>query len=125
MAGKHLLEQGEKRRKEILLYLRSYIAKSGGWAPTIQEICDAVGLVSPNATRSHLRKLEEMGFIHMKPRVARAIALVNPQPDIKLLTTIKPTRKPRQPAAAPVEVSIVEREAPAKPARRRREKVPA
>lgn len=123
MAGKHLLEQGEKRRKEILLYLRSYIANTG-WAPTIQEICDAVGLVSPNATRSHLRRLEEMGFITMKPRVARAIALADPQPDIKLLTTIKPTRKPRQPVA-PVEVTIVEREAPAKPARRRREKVPA
>ena len=61
-------------------FVRTYSAKNG-WAPTIQEIADAVGLVSPNSTRQHLHKLVENGFIHMEPRQARAIALIDPAPD--------------------------------------------
>jgi SOS-response transcriptional repressor LexA len=131
MAGKELLEQGGKRRVAILKFLQKYITKNG-WAPTIQEICDAVGLVSPNATRNHLRKLEELGFITMEPRVARAISLTKPQPDIKLLTTIKPTRKKR--AVAVVSAPVVVAEEAAAPApvkkaaprrRQEKEKVPA
>ena len=80
VAGKALIKQGEKRRKDILKFVRSYTAKNG-WAPTIQEIADAVGLVSPNATRTHLHKLVEGGYIQMQPRQARAIALVSPAPD--------------------------------------------
>lgn len=80
MAGKTLIKQGEKRRKDILRFVRNYHAKNG-WAPTIQEIADAVGLVSPNSTRMHLHKLVEHGYIHMEPRQARAIALVSPAPD--------------------------------------------
>lgn len=83
MAGKALLKQGEKRRKAILKFLRSYIKKNG-MAPTIQEIADAVGLVSPNATRNHLHVLEKQGFIKTKPRIARAIVLVEPAPDAKM-----------------------------------------
>lgn len=80
VAGKALIKQGEKRRKDILKFVRTYHARNG-WAPTIQEIADAVGLVSPNSTRMHLHKLAEGGFIQMEPRQARAIALVSPAPD--------------------------------------------
>lgn len=80
MAGKALLKQGETRRKAILKFLRGYVKKNG-YAPTIQEIADAVGLVSPNATRNHLRRLEKDGYITMQPRIARAISLVSPGPD--------------------------------------------
>ncbi len=80
MAGKALLKQGEKRRKAILKFLRSYVKKHG-YAPTIQEIADAVNLVSPNATRNHLQRLQAEGYITMQPRIARAISLVTPGPD--------------------------------------------
>lgn len=80
MAGQVLIKMGEKRRRDILKFVRSYSAKNG-WAPTIQEIADAVGLVSPNSTRQHLHKLVEQGFLNMEPRQARAIALVDPAPD--------------------------------------------
>lgn len=83
MAGKVLLRQGEKRRKAILKFLRGYIKKNG-YAPTIQEIADAVGLVSPNATRNHLQRLQTEGYLTMQPRIARAIALVSPAPDAKV-----------------------------------------
>lgn len=80
MASSVLVKAGEKRRRDILKFLRSYSAKKG-WAPTIQEIGDAVGLVSPNSTSRHLQKLAEQGFINMEPRQARAIALISPAPD--------------------------------------------
>lgn len=80
MAGQQLISQGENRRAAILEFVRSYVA-SNGWAPTIQEVADAVGLVSPNSTRGHLHKLAEQGYLNMNPRQARAIALVSPAPD--------------------------------------------
>jgi SOS-response transcriptional repressor LexA len=80
MAGKALLKRGEQRRKAILRFVRSYWKKEGH-SPTIQEIADAVGLSSPNATRNHLFTLQTAGFITMKPKVARAITPVDPAPD--------------------------------------------
>lgn len=80
VAGKALIKQGEKRRRDIMRFVRNYQAKHG-WAPTVQEIADAVGLVSPNSTRMHLQRLADDGFIRMEPRQARAIALVSPAPD--------------------------------------------
>lgn len=76
MAGERLLQQGENRREAIMGFLRTYINEHDGMAPTIQEIADGVGLVSPNATRSHLVRLEQDGLIKMRPRVARGITLV-------------------------------------------------
>lgn len=80
MAGQVLIRQGEDRRRKIMKFVRSYHSKSG-WAPTIQEIADAVGLVSPNATRNHLQRLVKDGYLLMEPRKARAIYLIDPAPD--------------------------------------------
>ena len=80
MSRKDLIEQGEQRRADIMDFLRLYIGEKG-WAPTIQEIADAVHLVSPNSTRNHLLKLQELGYIRLEAKVARAIALVHPAPD--------------------------------------------
>lgn len=80
MSRKDLIEQGENRRAEIMTFLRQYMGDKG-WAPTIQEIADAVGLVSPNSTRNHLLKLQEEGYIRLEAKQARAIALVHPAPD--------------------------------------------
>ena len=81
MAGKAMLKQGEKRRKAILRFIERYIKKYG-CSPTIAEIAEGVGLSSPNATRNHLFKLQEEGKIVMRPKVARAIALV-PQKELE------------------------------------------
>lgn len=80
MAGKALLKRGELRRKAILKFVRAFWKKEGH-SPTIQEIADAVGLASPNATRNHLFRLRDDGFITMKEKVARAITPVDPAPD--------------------------------------------
>jgi repressor LexA len=80
MAGPALLKRGELRRKAMLKFVRAFWKKHG-YSPTIQEIADAVGLKSPNATRNHLFHLQKHGFITMTPKVARAITLVDPAPD--------------------------------------------
>lgn len=81
MASKMAVKQGEKRRKQILRFIASYIRKNGV-SPTIAEIAKGVGLSSPNATRNHLFRLRDEGKITMKPRSVRAIALVE-QPKAK------------------------------------------
>lgn len=81
MAGQRLIEQGVERRKEILVYVRNYVTERGGGSPSIQEIADAVGLASPNATRAHLHRLAGEGFLSMEPRHARSIVLARPAPD--------------------------------------------
>lgn len=80
MASKVLIRQGEDRRKKILKFIRSYHTKQG-FAPSIMEIATASGLVSPNATRTHLQRLEKDGYLRMEPRKARAIHLISPAPD--------------------------------------------
>lgn len=80
MAGQALIKQGEMRRTAILRFVRRYVVNKG-YSPTIQEIADGVGLVSPNATRNHLIRLQDDGFLSVEPRIARAIALADPAPD--------------------------------------------
>ena len=80
MAGKELIAQGEERRQHILAFIRNYLT-AHGWAPTIAEIAEAVGLVSPNSTRRHLLKLQEAGYLKIGPGIARALVPVTPAPD--------------------------------------------
>lgn len=67
-------------RNEILAFLRTYIAVHG-WSPTLSEICDNVGLASPNAARKHLIALQEQGFLKMEPNRTGRITMTSPAPD--------------------------------------------
>lgn len=71
----NLVAQGEKRRAQILAFIREFI-ETKGYSPSIAEIGDAVGVVSPNAVRNHLHKLQDEGVIEITPRVARSIRIV-------------------------------------------------
>ena len=50
------------REKMILEYIRKYLAENG-WAPTYQEIADAVDLKSKSDVGRYLRSLEKKGLI--------------------------------------------------------------
>lgn len=80
MAGRDLIQQGVKRRKAILRFVRSYVKKKGR-PPTLAEIGVKVGLASQNATRNHLLILESQGYITIEPVIGRGIQLVDPAPD--------------------------------------------
>lgn len=61
---------------QIYDYLQKVIAEQG-YAPSVREICQAVGLKSPSTVHLHLKRLQEKGLIEKGNRKGRAIVLVN------------------------------------------------
>lgn len=47
-----------------------------GYAPSVREICDGVGLKSPSTVHNHLKTLEDMGYIRRNNSKQRAIEIV-------------------------------------------------
>lgn len=80
MANPVLIAQGAERRVDMVRYIREYCA-THGFAPTITEIADGVGLSSPNGTRLHLLRLQDDGFLTVRSRIGRSIVLTSPAPD--------------------------------------------
>lgn len=72
---KQLKEQGIQLREKMYMFIVDYITENG-YPPTMNEIGDAVGLMSKSNVRTHLKKLEEDGRIIVKPYVKRAIKVV-------------------------------------------------
>ena len=58
----------------IYEYLRTVIPQQG-YAPSVREICDAVGLKSPSTVHFHLKRLQERGLIEKGDFKGRAIVL--------------------------------------------------
>ena len=55
-------------------YLREVIPQQG-YAPSVREICEAVGLKSPSTVHFHLKRLQERGLIEKGDFKGRAIVL--------------------------------------------------
>ncbi|SDM15350.1 LexA family protein [Sediminibacillus halophilus] len=64
------------RKKEILEYIKES-TRERGYAPTVQEIADHVGLTSTSSVHRHLNELEEFGFIEKRSHSPRAIRVVS------------------------------------------------
>lgn len=64
------------RQRDVYRYIERTIRKRN-YAPTVREICEHFGWTSPLAARCHLQSLEKKGVIRRKPRLSRAIVLVN------------------------------------------------
>ena len=50
--------------------------KKHGYAPSIRELCVICNLASTSSVYSHLKSLEEMGYIRRREDAPRAIAIV-------------------------------------------------
>lgn len=76
MEKKSSKEQGLEIRKDIYAFLVEYITHNG-YAPTVREIGDGVGLKSTSSVYNHLQILEMLGKIKMgngyKPRAIQLI----------------------------------------------------
>ncbi len=59
---------------QIYEYLCNVIPEQG-YAPSVREICDAVGLKSPSTVHFHLKRLQERGLIEKGDCKGRAIVL--------------------------------------------------
>ncbi len=79
------------KRAEILAYLREY-AKRNGYAPSIREIMQAVGLNSTATVHYHLSELRRSGEISIDEGKNRAISLSAPKgvPIIGVVTAGQP-----------------------------------
>lgn len=67
----------ENRTKEkiynfILRYIEEY-----GYAPSIREIAEGIGLKSTSSVHSHLKKLQEEGKIEIRGNSPRAIRVIS------------------------------------------------
>lgn len=59
---------------QIYEYLQKVIPEQG-YAPSVREICEAVGLKSPSTVHFHLKRLQERGLIEKGDFKGRAIVL--------------------------------------------------
>lgn len=64
------------KQQLILDFLKSEVSKKG-YAPTVREICEHVGLKSSSTVHSHLNKLEKHGYIKKDPNKPRAITILH------------------------------------------------
>ena len=64
--------------ERIYAYLQEVIPVQG-YAPSVREICEAVGLKSPSTVHFHLKRLQEQGLIEKGDFKGRAIVLVDKQ----------------------------------------------
>lgn len=62
----------------IYEYLQTVIPQQG-YAPSVREICEAVGLKSPSTVHFHLKRLQERGLIEKGDFKGRAIVLTGQQ----------------------------------------------
>ena len=62
------------KRRAILEYIESF-AQENGYAPSVREIGDAVGLRSPSTVHAHLRILEENGYLQKSKGKTRTLSL--------------------------------------------------
>jgi repressor LexA len=63
------------RQQLVLDFVRASIAQHG-YAPSIREICDHIGIRSTNGVNDHLRALERKGYLVRQDMKSRAMRLV-------------------------------------------------
>lgn len=98
-------------QQRIYQFLLSYLAEHG-YAPSIRDICDAVGLKSPSTVHFHLKNLAELGYIEKSAFKGRAIVPVDrgavkpvePQAAAKAETPEKPEKQEAKVGSAQVPV---------------------
>lgn len=66
------------KREQILNFLTQFMNEHG-YAPTVREICNAVGLQSTATVHYHLNALRDAGLIEMDEMKKRAISLPDAQ----------------------------------------------
>ena len=65
------------RQRDILGFIQAH-AGSEGAPPTLQQIADAFGFRQACAAHKHVRRLQEAGYLQVRPNEARGIRLGGP-----------------------------------------------
>lgn len=65
-----------KRERDLLEFISQYMQKNG-FAPTLAEICDGLGLRSPATVHEHIQNLIEKGVLKKEEGVRRGLEIVD------------------------------------------------
>lgn len=65
------------RQRRILEFIREWVGRHG-YPPSVREIGEAVGLVSPSSVAYQLKELERKGFLRRDPNRPRAVDVRSP-----------------------------------------------
>jgi len=66
-----------KQQKNVYEFLKAEVRRNG-YPPAIREICTGVGLSSTSTVHSHLKSLEEKGYIRRSKSKFRSIEILEP-----------------------------------------------
>lgn len=80
------MARSSSKQTEILDFLRKFRSENG-YAPSIREICDAVGLRSTSSVHYHLSELKRRGFIEMEDNKNRTVTVPQELDATPTLTT--------------------------------------
>ena len=80
------------RQRRILEFIRDWVERYG-YPPSVREIGEAVGLVSPSSVAYQLKELEKKGFLRRDPNRPRAVDVRAPSEmmDDETLRAARPT----------------------------------
>lgn len=67
------------KEKEVYKYIREAITNEG-YAPSVRDICEALGIRSTSTVHLYIKRLEEKGYIDRRDGKSRAITLKTKQP---------------------------------------------
>lgn len=71
-----------ERESQVLDTIVNYI-KENGYAPSVREICQLIGLRPPSTVHKYLKGLELKGFIERKENFPRALTVINEDNKLK------------------------------------------
>ena len=69
-----MVGQKGNRQREVLAYLKAFI-EANGYAPSCQEISEALGLSGRSHAAYYLGSLARLGYLERKPSAPRAVVL--------------------------------------------------
>lgn len=75
-------------QEKILAYIQEEI-RTRGYAPSVREIGEAVGLRSTSTVHGHLTRLEKKGLLHRDAMKPRAMGLASPTTEADLLSDVR------------------------------------
>ena len=74
LEGAHKMEKLSRMQQRVYDYIVESIAEHG-YAPSVREVGEALGLKSPSTVHFHIKHLQEMGLIEKSAGKGRAITL--------------------------------------------------
>ena len=74
LEGAHKMEKMSRMQQRVYDYIAESIAEHG-YAPSVREVGEALGLKSPSTVHFHIKHLQEMGLIEKSAGKGRAITL--------------------------------------------------